>query len=95
MTVHLEGHAIHLQGECRVEDAERLLEHLQADRSRRVDLSRAGTLHTAVVQVLLALRPAISGRSDDPFVRDWIEPLLSQEQASNAAVLLPKGLDRP
>ena len=95
MTVHLEGHAIYLRGECRVEDAEPLLGYLQADCSRIIDLSRAGTLHTAVVQVLLALRPAVRGSSDHPFVRDWIQPLLSQEQASNAVVVLSKGLDRP
>jgi hypothetical protein len=35
-------------------------------------------LHTAVVQVLLALGPETVGVSADPFIRDWIAPLLTQ-----------------
>ncbi len=76
MTVRLEGHAILLEGQCRVEDAEPLLGWLQADRSRIVDLTGAEHLHAAVLQVLMALRPAIRGEGKDPFIRDWITPSL-------------------
>ncbi|MFD0463136.1 hypothetical protein ACFQY9_16180 [Microvirga aerilata] len=66
MTVRLEGHAILLEGQCRVEDAEPLLGWLQADRSRIVDLSAAEHLHAAVLQILMALKPSIRGRARIP-----------------------------
>ncbi|MBL0407031.1 hypothetical protein JKG68_24135 [Microvirga aerilata] len=76
MTVRLEGHAILLEGQCRVEDAEPLLGWLQADRSRIVDLSAAEHLHAAVLQILMALKPSIRGEGKDSFLRDWITPSL-------------------
>ena len=93
MSLRLEGNTIHLHGECRVEEAEPLLQLLQADSSRAVDLSGANSLHTAVFQVLLALRPEIRGVSGDSFVRDRIVPLLTETQASKAANAFSKGLD--
>ncbi len=91
MSVSLESNIIHLKGACRVEDAEPLLAMLQADEERSVDLTVAGHLHTAVVQILLAVRPKVRGVSSDPFIRSWIQPLLSQAQAGPAEILLPKG----
>jgi hypothetical protein len=78
MSVSLEGNAIHVSGPGRVEDAESLVALLQADRTRVVDLTRAGPLHTAVLQVLLAFRPAVAGPAGDPFVETWLMPLLVQ-----------------
>lgn len=79
MSVRLDGTTIRLEGPCRVEDAEPLLGWLQADRQRVVDLTEAQHLHAAVVQVLMALRPAIRGIPKDPFLRDWIHPALTGE----------------
>lgn len=93
MSLQIVGNTVHLQGECRVEDAEPLLRHLQADSSRIVDVSGAAMLHTAVVQVILALRPPVSGSSNDPFLRDWVLPLLNATQAGIAADAFQKGLD--
>jgi hypothetical protein len=76
MTARLDGTIIILEGPGRVEDAEPLLAWLLADRSRIVDMAGAEHLHAAVVQVLMALRPALRGESRDPFVRDRIVPLL-------------------
>ena len=72
MTVRLanEG-AILLVGECPVEDAETLLEHLQARREGPVDWSGCTRLHTAVLQVLMAARPTLVGECGDEFVRTW------------------------
>ncbi|WP_201833884.1 hypothetical protein [Microvirga zambiensis] len=78
MSVRLDGNVIILEGACRVEDAEPLLGWLQADRDRMVDLSNAEHLHAAVLQVLMALRPAVSGPAKDPFFRDWISPALGE-----------------
>jgi hypothetical protein len=72
MTVLLENNVIHLRADCPVEDAEPLCSLLQDDRKRLVDLSQAGFLHTAVVQVLVVMAPTIRGSPSDPFARDWI-----------------------
>lgn len=74
MSVRLDGNVIILEGPCRVEDAEPLLGWLQADRGRMVDLTGAEHLHAAVLQVLMALRPAIQGTAGDAFLRDWVTP---------------------
>jgi len=76
MSVRLDGTVIVLEGPCRVEDAEPLLGLLQADRTRIVDITAAGHLHAAVLQVLMALAPPIRGSGQDPFLRDWILPAL-------------------
>ena len=76
MSVRLDGRVIRLDGACRVEDAEPLLAMLQADPGREVDLAQAHSLHTAVTQILLGLRPAIIGTMADPFTARWLMPLL-------------------
>jgi hypothetical protein len=81
MSLRVDGRVILLEGPCRVEDAEPLLGLLQADRGRTVDLTGAEHLHAAVLQVLMALRPAIRGTPRDGFLRDWIVPALPDENA--------------
>jgi hypothetical protein len=79
MTVELVGSAIVVSGPGRVEDAEALAALLLADRTRAVDLTQSGPLHAAVVQVLLAFRPAVVGPAPDSFVATWLMPLLGRE----------------
>ncbi|WP_338663601.1 hypothetical protein VQH23_00230 [Pararoseomonas sp. SCSIO 73927] len=81
MSVRLEGDTIRLEGAVRVEDAEPLLALLQGGAGRAVRLDGAGPLHTAVVQLLLALRPPIRGVPADPFDARWILPLLAPPDA--------------
>lgn len=76
MTVVLEADMIRLRRDCPVGDAEALVALLQDVPGRVVDLTGAGTLHTAVVQVLLALQPQVLGPAGNPFVDRWIAPLL-------------------
>jgi anti-anti-sigma regulatory factor len=78
MSVRRDGNVIVLEGACRVEDAEPLLGWLQADRGLTVDLTEAEHLHTAVLQVLMALRPALRGTAGDAFIREWLTPALSE-----------------
>ena len=78
MSVRLEADTVILAGACGVEDAEPLLALLQDAPTRPVDIERAESLHTAVFQVLLAMRPPLRGGSPNPFVRDWLVPILSQ-----------------
>jgi hypothetical protein len=72
MTVRLNNEGvIILAGECPVEDAETLLEHLQARRDGSVDWSGCTALHTAVLQILMAARPKLVRECGDGFVRTW------------------------
>lgn len=68
MTVRQTEDAIILEGRCGVEDAERLLLALQERPGTAVDAAGVQKLHMAVAQVLLALRPAIRGVPDSPFL---------------------------
>ena len=69
MSVTLEDDVVRLSGDCRVEEAEPLTGLLQAGR-RAVDLSQCRQAHSAVIQVLLAFRPAIAAEPADPWLRD-------------------------
>ena len=72
MTVRFDNEGvIILAGECPVEDAETLLEQLQARRHGPVDWSGCTVLHTAVLQILMAARPKLLGECGDGFVRTW------------------------
>jgi hypothetical protein len=66
--------AIILEGNCPVEDAEPLLQILQAAPTAMLDWSRCGHLHTAVLQVILAARIAPAGPCGDLWVRQWAAP---------------------
>jgi hypothetical protein len=79
MSVRTAGDTIHLEGVGDVADAEPLLSALLADRSRKVDLSGATRLHSAVIQLLLALRPKIVGAPDDAFHAAHIVPHLDTD----------------
>lgn len=80
MTVLLDHETIRLEGSCHVEDAEPLLSLLQERTGRTVDVSTLGSIHTAVLQVLMAFRPTVVGSSnDDVFFQRWIIPLLATE----------------
>jgi hypothetical protein len=77
VSARLEDGVIVLEGACRVEDAETLLGWLQADPSRVVDLTHAEHLHAAVLQILMALGPTLTGADKNDFIRDWITPSLT------------------
>jgi anti-anti-sigma regulatory factor len=78
MSARLDGNVIVLEGACRVEDAEPLLGWLQADRGLIVDLTGAEQLHTAVLQVLMAMGPTLKGTARDAFIREWLTPAFSE-----------------
>jgi hypothetical protein len=61
-----------LDGACPVEDAESLLRLLQTAPAASLDWSTCTHLHTAVLQVILAARPAMAGRCGDPWVQHWV-----------------------
>jgi hypothetical protein len=71
-----------LEGNCAVEDAEPLLQLLQATPPGRCDWTRCNYLHTAVVQVVLAAGPVLIGPCGDPWTEQWIASLLSETRRS-------------
>jgi hypothetical protein len=75
-----EDGAIVLEDSCPVEDAEPLLQMLQATPASRVDWRRCQHLHTAVLQVIVAIRPTLIGECGDPWVREWIGPTASSSK---------------
>lgn len=84
MSVRLDQDIVYLEGSCPVGDAEPLLSALQSAAVLVVDLAAATRLHLAVVQLLLAARPAVRGVPADPFLRDHILPRLRELSAQDA-----------
>jgi hypothetical protein len=76
MSVILDGNIVRLHGDCPVEDAETVMRLLQSAVDPVVSLAEVRVLHTAVLQVLLALRPKLVGPVRDPFISRWLAPLL-------------------
>jgi hypothetical protein len=68
--------AIVLEGVCSVEDAEPLLQMLQAMPTAKVDWRPCRQLHTAVVQLVLASGRALVGPCGDGWVAQWLGPKL-------------------
>tara|TARA_R110000868_G_scaffold193554_2_gene438538 strand:- start:1184 stop:1444 length:261 start_codon:yes stop_codon:yes gene_type:complete len=84
MSVWIEGVTIHVEGNSPVEDAEPLLAALQRVRGATVDLSAVTRLHSTSVQILLALQPPTIGKPSDPFQANFVAPLLTISDDSNA-----------
>jgi len=67
-----DGKAIILDGSCPVEEAEPLLQLLQATPAACLDWRQCSHLHTAVLQVILAARPQLIGPCGDGWVERWV-----------------------
>ncbi|AWB20136.1 hypothetical protein DA075_03625 [Methylobacterium currus] len=77
MSVRRDGELIRLEGPCPVEEAETLAALLLAHPGAGVEWSACTRLHTAVIQVLLRLRPPLRGTCGDPFAARWLAPLMT------------------
>lgn len=73
--------AIVLNGDCPVEDAEPLLQMLQAMPAAQVDWRQSRQMHTAVLQLVLASGRALIGPCGDAWVAQWLVPKLPQSGA--------------
>jgi len=71
-----------LDGACPVEDAEALLQLLQATPAAVIDWTQCRQLHTAVFQVVLASGRVPVGPCGDAWVAQWVAPKLSQKGTS-------------
>ena len=72
MTVKSEEGRIILEGRCRVEDAEALLGALLRFPGSVVDVGAAESLHTAVLQILLTVKPRLSGTAKHQFLARYV-----------------------
>jgi hypothetical protein len=91
------GGAIALVGICPVEDAETLLQLLISTPGTPCDWSRCSHLHTAVVQVILAVRPDLIGPCGDVWIEQWISPQIGAETAAQRKArpdARPRGADQ-
>jgi hypothetical protein len=61
-----------LAGSCGVEEAEPLLQMLVATPEASVDWGLCTHLHTAVIQVVLAAKPKLTGPCGDAWVEEWL-----------------------
>ncbi len=77
MSVEYKRGTAYLRDAVTVEDAESLLEWLQARKKPKVDLSGCAYLHCADLLVLLALRPSIVALPRDPALAAWLAPSLA------------------
>ncbi|WKA30658.1 hypothetical protein [Bradyrhizobium roseum] len=68
-----------LEGVCAVEDAETMLQMLQATPDALVNWTQCRQLHTAVLQVIMASGSAPIGPCADVWVQQWLAPKLPQK----------------
>jgi hypothetical protein len=68
MSVRAEGDTVFLEGRCAAGDAEALLVALHERPEAGVDIAGVAKMHLAVLQVLLALDPPLSGMPAVPLL---------------------------
>jgi hypothetical protein len=75
MTIRRVDDAVLLEDVCAVEDAEILMQELQAGASF-MDWSGCTHLHTACLQLILAARLPMRGTPANPELARWLAPIL-------------------
>ena len=71
-----------LDGVCAVEDAEPLLQMLQATPAASVDWTQCRQLHTAVLQVIMVSGNSPIGPCGDVWVQQWLAPKMPQKRTA-------------
>lgn len=77
MSIEYKRGTAYMREAITVEDAEALLEWLQARKRPKVDLTECTYLHCADLLVLLALRPTIVAMPRDGGLAAWLAPSLA------------------
>jgi len=75
MTIKLGKKAARFTGVCTIEEAESLLDWVQAHSQPRADLGDCEHLHTALLQILMAHRVSVTRLPPDPWLQHWLRPL--------------------
>ncbi|MCJ2056423.1 hypothetical protein MKL09_07645 [Methylobacterium sp. J-048] len=82
MAIRIVRKTIHLEGHCTVEEALPLLETLRRPGAHKVVLTKCEGLHTAILQVLAAARPAAITPPADPALAGLVMPFLETSGAA-------------
>lgn len=69
MPVRLENGTLEVEGACTIEEAEALHAELRGLDGVAIDLTAAGHLHTAIVQLLMSLSGPVRGIGEDPLLQ--------------------------
>jgi hypothetical protein len=83
MGMDIHGNTLVINDILGVEEAEPLLEWLLEHRDGQIDLSACHHLHAANLQVLMALRPAITSWPDDPALADWLKIAFDETESNH------------
>ena len=86
MTVRRAGDTIFLEGVCAVEDAEILLQHLQAG-ADLIDWCGCTHLHAACFQMVLVARLPMRGPAANPEIERWLAPILHSIEMPSVQVV--------
>jgi hypothetical protein len=79
MTVGItDNGTIRLIDDCPAQDAELLLSRLLAGSETSIDWGSCRSAHTAVIQVLLASRHALTGQPQGAFLKTMVRPALDR-----------------
>jgi hypothetical protein len=81
MPMLMEGALARLSGAVAIEEAEALAEWLRVTPDAALDLSACETLHSAVLQVLLAAAPRCTAPPADPWLAALLSPLSAEVPA--------------
>jgi hypothetical protein len=77
MPLRIEGETVHLDGHCPAEEALPLQEFLLAMPVARIDMAACESLHTALLQVLLAARAPVLAGPPSSVLRRCVDALTS------------------
>lgn len=80
MTVAISATGPALIGDCGLEDAEALLGLILDQPGVSIDWSHCTSLHTAVVQVILAARVELVGEPPSPFLKSQLAPAIARNR---------------
>jgi ABC-type transporter Mla MlaB component len=89
MALQFEAQVATLEGTVTVEEAETLAnwlkEQVAQDSTPAVNLSACEHVHAAVLQTLLALKPALAAEPPHPYLKQVLSAALSPAQAPSAS----------
>jgi hypothetical protein len=77
MALRLEGSEVWLIDVCGAEEALEFVDLLLKAERPTINLSRCTHLHAALLQTVIAFKPAVSAQPTEPFLQKWISPMLS------------------
>jgi hypothetical protein len=81
MPIDCKKKVAYLRDVCAVEEAETLLMWLHDNPDGRVNMRDCQHLHTAVLQVLVAVKPILSAQPQNEFLSRWVSTALERENS--------------